>query len=82
MNVLNGLLDPDMAFTLFWVISMQTFTTCFSRSILPLGGFGGPEKDRKFVWWLLSFTQVLVHLWTGPARLQFFVSRRTASFGT
>ena len=47
--------DPDGAFTLSWANSMWTFTTSFSRSILPLGGFGGPEKDRKFVWWFLRF---------------------------
>ena len=45
------------------------------------------------VWWsrkgpkvrvvvFFSSTQVLVHLWTGPVHLQFFVSRHTASFGT
>ena len=80
MDVPNGFSDPDKTFTLFWANSMGTFTTSFSRSILPLGGFGGPEKDRKFVWWLLSSTQVLAHLWTGPA--QFLASRRTALFGT
>ena len=81
MDVSNGFSDPDKTFTLFWVNSMGTFTTSFSRSILPLGGFGGPEKDRKFVCGgSLSFTQVLAYLWTGPAR--FLVSQRTVSFGT
>ena len=48
MDVSNGFSDPDKAFTLSWANSMGTFTTSFSRSISPLGGFGGPERTESF----------------------------------
>ena len=41
-----------------------------------------PKRTESLCDGFLSFTQVLVHLWTGPARLRFLASRRTASFGT
>ena len=59
--------DPDGAFTLSWADSMGSFTTSFSRPILPLGGFGGPEKDRDVcVVWVAGFTAASTYLLSVP----------------
>ena len=57
---------------LSWANSMGTFMTSFSRSISPLGGFGGPEKDRKFWYGLLLYCVISAEVLALPHHLLVF----------